>query len=88
MLFKSLSPATCSFATAPNTTRLYIHSVYAAPEMSVVAATNASQKFAFIAPMITMNSPTKPLVAGRPQFAIAKSIISEANLGMVFTTPP
>ena len=33
-----LSCATCSFATAPNITRLYIHSVYAAPNMSVVAA--------------------------------------------------
>jgi hypothetical protein len=69
-------------------TRLYIHSVYAAPKTSVVAATNASQKFSFMAPMMTMNSPTKPLVAGRPALAMAKSIISAANLGMVFTTPP
>ena len=45
-------------------------------------------EFAFIAPMITRNSPTKPLVAGSPAFAMAKSIISEANFGMVFTTPP
>ena len=54
----------------------------------MVAATAASQKLAFIAPMITMNSPTKPLVAGRPALAIANSIISAANFGMVFTTPP
>ena len=38
--------------------------------------------------MMTMNSPTKPLVAGRPEFAMAKSIMSAANLGIVFTTPP
>ena len=52
------------------------------------AAAKASQKFAFIAPMITMNSPTKPLVAGRPEFAMAKSIMKLANFGMVLTTPP
>ncbi len=62
--------------------------MYAAPNTSVVAATNAIQKLNFIAPMITRNSPTKPLVAGRPQFAIANSIMSAANFGMVFTTPP
>ena len=39
----------------------------------MLAATNASQKLAFIAPMITMNSPTKPLVAGRPAFAMANA---------------
>jgi hypothetical protein len=38
--------------------------------------------------MMTMNSPTKPLVAGRPEFAMAKSIIRAANFGIVFTTPP
>ena len=54
----------------------------------VVAATSASQKLLPIAPMITMNSPTKPLVAGRPAFAMAKSIISVANFGIAFTTPP
>ena len=42
----------------------------------------------FIAAMITMNSPTKPLVAGRPEFAMTKSIMKEANFGMVLTTPP
>ena len=54
----------------------------------VLAATSASQKFAFIAPMITRNSPTKPLVPGRPALAMAKSMVKEANFGMVFTTPP
>ncbi len=38
--------------------------------------------------MMTMNSPTKPLVPGSPQLAMANSIISAANFGMVFTTPP
>ena len=84
----SVSLATWSFATAPKITRLYIQSVYAAPKISVVAARNAIQKFAFMAPMMTMNSPTKPLVAGRPQLAIANSIMNAANFGMVFTTPP
>ena len=35
-----------------------------------------------------MNPPTKPLVPGRPALAIAKTIVSAANLGIVFTTPP
>ena len=35
-----------------------------------------------------MNSPTKPLVPGRPQLAIAKSTKNAANFGIVFTTPP
>src|SRR5262249_19487796 len=84
----SVSSATCLFPTSPKITRLYIHRVYAAPKTSVVAAMSAIQKLNRIAPMITMNSPTKPEVAGRPQFAIANSIISAANFGMVFTTPP
>ena len=62
--------------------------MYAAPQIRVVAAAKAIQKLAFIAPRMTMNSPTKPLVAGRPQLAIANSIMSEANFGIVFTTPP
>jgi hypothetical protein len=85
---RSVSAATWALATGPKITRLYISSVYAAPQISVVPATRASQKLVFMAPMMTMNSPTKPLVAGRPQLAMAKSIVNAANLGMLFTTPP
>ncbi len=46
------------------------------------------QKLYLIAPTMTMNSPTKPLVAGSPQLAMANSIMNDANLGMVLTTPP
>ncbi len=35
-----------------------------------------------------MNSPTKPLVAGRPALAIANSMKNAANFGIVLTTPP
>ena len=35
-----------------------------------------------------MNSPTNPLVPGRPQFAIANSTKNVANHGITFTTPP
>ena len=55
--------------------------------MSVSAAAAAYQKFTFIAPITTMNSPTKPLVPGRPEFAIANSMKKAANTGIVFTTP-
>ena len=69
-------------------TRLYIHSVYAAPRIMIVAAVKPSQKFTLTDARITMNSPTKPDVAGRPALAIANSIMNAANLGIVFTTPP
>ncbi len=84
----SVSAATLSFATSPNTTRLYIHSEYAAPNTSVVAAAAAIQKSYFTAPRITMNSPTNPLVAGRPALAMANSMKNAANFGIVLTTPP
>ena len=54
----------------------------------MVAARNPIQKLALTAARITMNSPTNPLVPGSPAFAIANSIVSAANLGIVFTTPP
>ena len=41
--------------------------------MSVVAARKANQKSARKLARITMNSPTKPDVPGRPAFAIAKN---------------
>jgi hypothetical protein len=37
---------------------------------------------------MTMNSPTKPEVAGRPALAMANSMKKAANFGIVFTTPP
>ena len=57
-------------------------------EHSVVAASAAYQKLTFIAPNVTRNSPTKPLVPGRPELAIANNMKKDANTGMVFTTPP
>ena len=35
-----------------------------------------------------MNSPTKPLVPGRPQLAIENSTKNAANHGIVLATPP
>ena len=57
-------------------------------EHSVVAAINAIQKPALKELKMTMNSPTKPDVPGKPAFAIAKNTISAAKVGMVLTTPP
>ena len=48
----------------------------------------AIQKPAWTDPRITIHSPTKPAVAGRPQLAMANSSAKAANLGMVLTTPP
>src|SRR5487761_600285 len=76
------------FAPRPKITRLYIHSVYAAPRINVTAAAKPSQKSAFTAARITRNSPTNPEVPGNPAFAIANSIMNAANFGIVLTTPP
>ena len=67
---------------------MYIHSVYAAPRIMIVAARKPSQKFTFTAARITMNSPTKPLVPGSAALAIEKSMANAANFGMVLTPPP
>src|SRR4029079_8807894 len=83
----SLRAATRSPTTAPNQTRLYIQSVYASPRISVTAARKPTQKFALTAARITMNSPTNPLVPGKPALAIANSIASAAKRGIVLTNP-
>ena len=56
--------------------------------MRVRPASSAIQKFAWKLPRITRNSPTKPDVPGRPEFASANSIMNEAKTGMVLATPP
>src|SRR5690349_18875241 len=76
------------FLTAPNITRLYIHSVYAALRISVSAAVAPTQKLKRIAPISTRNSPTKPDVPGKPTFAIENSIANVASLGIELATPP
>ena len=35
-----------------------------------------------------MNSPTKPEVPGRPEFAMPNNTKNTANHGIVFATPP
>jgi len=54
----------------------------------LLAAANAYQKFSSIVPRITRNSPTNPLVPGKPELAIANSTKKAANTGIRFTTPP
>ncbi len=54
----------------------------------VEAAIRAIQKFTLTAPRMTIHSPTKPAVPGRPQLAMANSTASEANFGIVLATPP
>ena len=56
--------------------------------IKVIEAKNANQKLACKAPRITINSPTKPEVPGRPAFAIANRTAKPVNLGIEFTTPP
>ena len=39
-------------------------------------------------PMTTRNSPTNPLVPGKPELAIANNMKKAANTGILLTTPP
>ena len=55
---------------------------------SAVAAAAAIQKLALTAPRITIHSPTKPAVPGKPQLAMENNTAKAANLGMVLATPP
>ena len=84
----SLNVPTSGLLIGPQKTRLTIHNVYAAPIINVVAAKNANQKLACNAPRITINSPTKPDVPGKPAFANAKRTANPVNLGIEFITPP
>ncbi len=54
----------------------------------MVEASAPIQKLNLIAPMSTMNSPTKPEVPGKPTFAIENSIAKTANCGITLATPP
>ena len=69
----SVNSLTCLFVIGPKYTRLYIHKVYAAPNIKAVAAANPSKKLALTAPKITIHSPTNPAVPGKPQLAIENS---------------
>ncbi|MNS66001.1 hypothetical protein D3C72_991950 [compost metagenome] len=54
----------------------------------VVAAPRAIHGFRWNAARMTMNSPTKPLVPGRPALAMKNSMAKVANHGITLTTPP
>src|SRR5574344_1006549 len=87
-LLMSCKFLTLSLVTGPRYTRLYIHNEYAAPQITALAANTPIQKLNLTEAMITIHSPTKPAVAGKPQLAIENSKANAANFGMVFTTPP
>src|SRR6185312_4680718 len=56
--------------------------------ISEYAANSAIHGLAVKADRITMNSPTKPDVNGRPQLAIANSTQNAANHGITLASPP
>jgi hypothetical protein len=86
--FRSVRAATFALPTGPKTTLFTSQSVYAAPRMSVVAASREYQKLALKLARITRNSPTKPEVPGKPIFASANNTMKAAKIGMVLMTPP
>ena len=84
----SLKVLTSEFTIGPQKTLFTIHNVYAAPTIKIIAAKKAYQKFAWSEPKITINSPTKPEVPGRPAFARANKTANPVNFGIELITPP
>ena len=64
--------------------------MYAAPKISVMAATRATVKCVLNAAIITMNSPTNPPdQPGKPTLDKANNNMKKAaNIGIVLATPP
>ena len=59
-----------------------------APTAPIAPASVGVVRPSIIVPSTTKNSPTNPLVAGSPEFAMAKSTKKAAKTGMVLATPP
>ena len=53
-----------------------------------VVARNATQVLTWNAPISDRNSPTKPLVPGRPTEASMNTMNTAAYFGMLLTRPP
>ena len=64
--FKSSIVFNFSFFIMPKTTLLYKYSIYTADKITPVAVKKASSGLNLKAPKIVKNSPTKPLVPGKP----------------------
>ena len=71
----------------PNKTFLPILSEYDADRSNDVAARKPNRKLEPRDEVITRNSPTKPEVPGKPEFAIRKKIIIKEKIGMNLETP-
>ena len=72
---------------SPNKTVLPILSEYDAERSSDVAARKPNKMLEPRDEVITRNSPTKPEVPGKPEFAIRKKIIIKEKIGMNLETP-
>ena len=72
---------------SPNKTVLPILSEYDAERSSEVAARRPNKKLDPKDEVITRNSPTKPDVPGKPEFAIRKKIIIKEKIGINLETP-
>ena len=86
--FKQHSLYPCVFLRlSPNRTVLPILSEYVADRSSEVAARKPNKKLEPNDDVITRNSPTKPEVPGKPEFAIRKKIIIKEKIGINLETP-
>ena len=87
-LFKSTIRFKSELIIFPKTTLLYNQSIYAAPIITPKLAITATKKLSLNAPIKIKNSPTNPLVPGRPKAANVNNINKTEYLGIILTIPP
>ena len=87
-LFKSTICFKSELTSFPKTTLLYNQSIYAAPIITPKLAITATKKLSLNAPIKIKNSPTNPLVPGRPKAANVNNINKTEYLGIILTIPP
>ena len=85
---RSFRDFTASFVIFSKITFLYNHNPYTAERITPLAAKKAKILLNEKIAIMVKNSPTKPLVPGKPILARVKTIKNKANFGITETTPP
>ena len=85
--FKSSIFFSFSFFIMPKITLLYKYNIYTADKITPVVAKKAKKILNLNAPKIVKNSPTNPLVPGKPIEASVNNINTIAYRGILLTKP-
>ena len=86
MFVRSVSFLISAF-TSPKFTFLYNSNIYEAPKMTPTAVKIVKYTLTLMVDMITRNSPTNPLVPGKPTEESINTMKKKEYLGIIFVTP-